>query len=87
MKILKKIGTVLAVSAFTSVLTATVLSAPVIDSVSCNKSKTQSLQTNGVNLENFYDYGTPVPGDNVFIQAKASSSTKNYHVYTKIYQK
>lgn len=86
MKILKKISTVLAISAFASVLTATVLAAPTYtDSVSCTQSKTQSLQTNGVNLENYYDYGTQFPNDNAYIQAKASSSSSSYHVYTRIW--
>lgn len=88
MKIIKKIATVLAVSAFSAILTITVFSANANTYnayISCTKSDTQVHKTDPFDMKNFYDYGTSLPGDDAYIQAYASSTSNKYHLYVTIH--
>lgn len=86
MKILKKITTILAVGVFSATLTATLVSAQTYnDYVSCNKKQTQTHQTGGLMLENYYDCGSNIPFDNVELKAYSKMDSANYHVYATIH--
>lgn len=55
-------------------------------SVSRTSSDTQTYKSGSISLENFYDYGTVLPGDDAYIQAKVISGSSPYaYIYYKPY--